>query len=860
MPNESQQLTTLSYVDFTGGMNSAVPPTSLQDNEYQLIRNMELNFNKLVTRGGLSRPLVTFPNTIKGMFYHEATGELLVVLNNKDVYHVSASYESTKVGEVVGSSKPCFCSFDGNIFIATGGKLQYYDYVKNSVVTIQSSYNCDNVFERFGRLATSVQGDDNIYYSAIGNPYEQKIVETTITDSNGNTTTTSTVTTGEVGTATETVETQSTSKKTTTISESAKVTYKNGTANVIDGTSPVAGSSTSKTQAHTVRVEQGYNGTELISTVYYLDNKQSTVEEIGALSYDDFIFGAEPNIATYLPVTDSNDIMYGSFYRDVADTSGNTTRTYYFNGAYDVYSNQIITTYKVEKVTSSNGSVTSNKLTIPYLRITLGEIPEEAFTDEADVIKSKTTESNITGGKRYVTNSTVVRIKSSTNGADAKVYYKNRTVDDVTTVATSSSNTTSAIVDDKGYKVGDTYPNANNITINSNAVKNGDGTATIKYSTVVNKSGKVTSVTKTITQDTSATSGNGDTSIIVTDTTTSVARTDNGTTTTVNTTTRTKTQTDTYTAQFTVFSITLNSSTTENTVSNSSSTVIKTTYDSGWTDDTNDDSSSKWLEVGYKDDGDILKVIPIAGDIAVFKTNGRVYSISNEYPDWTVQQIAEHTDVLNAEAIVGVGSNVAFMTNKGLKTLQTTAVYGNFTQDELARKINRSVSELVSNPVVYNLVRKRQLVIFPSTFTANKRSCYVYQYDVGAGMKMDFAIPIYDMQDTPNGVLVAGTNAIHMWSFDYEDDGGIPIQQEIVSKKYVSSGRLYTRMVDIGVEGTTGGLVQMKWANKVVNYAIPEKRRVLHVFSVCRDSVFGLYTTARISLEYIKLYIFEQHL
>jgi len=462
MPNESQQLTTLSYVDWTGGMNSAVPPTSLQDNEYQLIRNFEFNFNKLVTRGGLSAPLVSFPANIKAVHYIESSGECLVVLANKDVYYVSADYQTTKAGSLNGNSKPTFCNFDSNVFIASGNKLQYYDSNTKTVKTISTSKNCDNVFERFGRLVITVAGDDNLYYSAVGSPY-------------------------------------------------------------------------------------------------------------------------------------------------VAGTEGDSN------------------------------------------------------------------------------------------------------------------------------------------------------------------------------------------------------------------------------------------------------------YFDGWADDTNDDSTSKWTEVGYKDDGDIIKVLPIASDIAVFKNNGRVYTISSEYPNWTVQQIAEHTDAQYQNAIVNVGSDIAFMTNSGLKTLTTTAVYGNFTTDELARKINRSVATSIINPMMFNLVRKRQLIIVPDTSNdTNRKSCYCYQYDIGAGVKLDFAYPIYDMQDTPNGTIIASGKSLYRWSFDYATDNGTAIEQEIVSKKYATSNRLYTRMVDIGVEGETGKTVTMKWANKTINYKIPEKRRMINVFSVCRDSVFGLYTTAKISLEYIKLYIFEQ--
>lgn len=280
---------------------------------------------------------------------------------------------------------------------------------------------------------------------------------------------------------------------------------------------------------------------------------------------------------------------------------------------------------------------------------------------------------------------------------------------------------------------------------------------------------------------------------------------------------------------------------------------------SGWEDDSNDDSTSKWLEIGYKDDGDILKAMPIAGDIAVFKTNGRVYTVSGEYPNWNVQQVAEHTDVANADAIVDVGSDIVFMTKLGLKSLQTTAMYGNFTTNETARKINRNLMGDVENSRTYNLIRKRQLIIFPNTEDdEHKKDCYCYQYDLGAGVFMHFDVPIEDMVDAKNEVLVASGGSIMRWSFDYKDDNGTPIEQEIVTKEISSSSRLYSRKVDVGVKGTEAGdMVDVGWANKIIHYPLGAKRRVINVFSVCRESALTLKTKATVAIDYIKLFLWD---
>ena len=152
-------------------------------------------------------------------------------------------------------------------------------------------------------------------------------------------------------------------------------------------------------------------------------------------------------------------------------------------------------------------------------------------------------------------------------------------------------------------------------------------------------------------------------------------------------------------------------------------------YETGWTENTSDDSSAKSLEIGYKDDGDIQKVLPISGDIAIFKTNGRIYSLSGEYPNWTVQLVGDHSDTITAEGITDLGSTIAFMTTSGLKSMEAVQIYGNFSVNtEVARKFNNSlVSGNVYKPKMYNIYRKRQMLIQPDTSNdAGKKKMYCF--------------------------------------------------------------------------------------------------------------------------------------
>lgn len=172
MPIErEQQMTAYNFSDFSGGMNTAQPPEQIADNEAELIMNYEYDYNRLRTRGGTSAPLVSVDDSIKSFYYDAATEAYLLFGAGTDkvkgnIYLTYIGEPATLVGQITGNERPVCCKFDGCIYIASGDKLQYFDY--EQLFTVESSKLCDNVFERLGRLVTTHRGDDNLYYSATG--------------------------------------------------------------------------------------------------------------------------------------------------------------------------------------------------------------------------------------------------------------------------------------------------------------------------------------------------------------------------------------------------------------------------------------------------------------------------------------------------------------------------------------------------------------------------------------------------------------------------------------------------------------------------------------------------------------------
>lgn len=211
----------------------------------------------------------------------------------------------------------------------------------------------------------------------------------------------------------------------------------------------------------------------------------------------------------------------------------------------------------------------------------------------------------------------------------------------------------------------------------------------------------------------------------------------------------------------------------------------------GWTDDPNDDSSSKEVEIGYKDGGDICGVLPLSTDIIVFKTNGKIFQLSNEYPDWGVYNIGKDSDFLYRFGAEHLSNEIIYMSRQGLRSLSTSAEYGNFQSKEFGEKINSELRKSVYNPVIWKLNRKKQIIINPDK--GNK--LIVYHYLIGAFTTMEFPSTVADIAESPVDVVIAMDNSLYYWSQAYKTDNGIQITSTIKSKMLKSNQEMLIKKI-----------------------------------------------------------------
>lgn len=117
-----------------------------------------------------------------------------------------------------------------------------------------------------------------------------------------------------------------------------------------------------------------------------------------------------------------------------------------------------------------------------------------------------------------------------------------------------------------------------------------------------------------------------------------------------------------------------------------------------WEDDTNDDSSSKWLDVGYKEGENntayIIGVVNLSSDIVIIKADGKVYRLVGDFPNWQIVELARYVDCLNSESYCAVQDGVFVLGRNGLFLLQTTTNYGDMIPANIATNVTTLFHQL----------------------------------------------------------------------------------------------------------------------------------------------------------------------
>lgn len=163
-----QEWMTYSTGGFPLGIDWSKPSESISNQACVQAMNTEYSpiDGALQTAPGI-RTIYTADGDITAL-YKDVYRNCFYLSIGKKIYHTFDMQTVTEIGELSGNNRPRFCSFGGDVLVASGGPLQYISGTGNSLETVDGSPKCDFVDSHAGSVMLASIYSHRINWSAIG--------------------------------------------------------------------------------------------------------------------------------------------------------------------------------------------------------------------------------------------------------------------------------------------------------------------------------------------------------------------------------------------------------------------------------------------------------------------------------------------------------------------------------------------------------------------------------------------------------------------------------------------------------------------------------------------------------------------
>lgn len=179
-----------------------------------------------------------------------------------------------------------------------------------------------------------------------------------------------------------------------------------------------------------------------------------------------------------------------------------------------------------------------------------------------------------------------------------------------------------------------------------------------------------------------------------------------------------------------------------------------------WTDTSSDDSTSKWIDVGYKEGeegaADIVGVTALSSDIIIIKADGKIYRLNGNYPNWNLLEVARNVHILNRNSYCAIQDGVFILSRNSLFYLQTTQSYGDIEPQNVAVNITNLFNDLS--------LEDTKMEFIPSInqiwITSRGGSVIVYDLTFRAFLQREFKNKVVDIVGNYISVLLVRSDKV----------------------------------------------------------------------------------------------------
>lgn len=145
--------------------------------------------------------------------------------------------------------------------------------------------------------------------------------------------------------------------------------------------------------------------------------------------------------------------------------------------------------------------------------------------------------------------------------------------------------------------------------------------------------------------------------------------------------------------------------------------------ETNWTidSDTWTDMDALWVDIGYKSGGRISAITKIDKDLIIFKTDGIVYKLTGDYPDWHIFEVGHRVKNMNRFSATQFGNDVVFVDESyGIHMLSAISEFGDMRISQFGREVNTQfLKEMGDGAAVWNIPSRGELWVKPQLGSKN---------------------------------------------------------------------------------------------------------------------------------------------
>ena len=224
------------------------------------------------------------------------------------------------------------------------------------------------------------------------------------------------------------------------------------------------------------------------------------------------------------------------------------------------------------------------------------------------------------------------------------------------------------------------------------------------------------------------------------------------------------------------------------------------------------DADAIWIDIGYKEGGDIVKVIPLGRDLVVFRTDGNLYRLFGSYPNWEVIPIAQEVDPVSGDTIAPVGNDIMFLDkDRGIRKLSAIKEHDDFAiVEKEGGKVNAWLAgNFTADARLWALPDRGEIWVKPNS--GNVILCWSERYQ--GWTKIDLGSPILAVAEY-NGVTYLSIGKSLYKLNDSVVAPAINPSMELPLAPYFGADRALVDYHEITVQKDAGATVTLEYGSQ----------------------------------------------